>query len=281
MTQYRRAVIVGVGLLGGSIGLALKRRGIAHHVTGIGRDLRRLRIAQQLGAIDETAVELHEAIVGADLVVVCVPVHRIAPTVSQILAASSSPDLLVTDVGSTKASICQQVDQGGGHDRFCGAHPLAGSEKQGVEHADAELFVDRLCIVTPTQRTHPEIVARVEAFWQQLGSRTQRMTPADHDQALAWTSHLPHVLASALASATPDRLLPLVASGWLDTTRVAAGGVELWQQILMDNRTAVLAALKEFHGDLGSWLSALESGDETTVASLLAAGKQKRDIVGS
>ena len=279
MADFERTVIVGVGLLGGSIGKALRERNLSGTVVGVGRRLEPLQVARDLGAIDEFEVDIETACAAADLVVVCTPVQQVVDYVRRASTAVQ-PDALMTDVGSTKASICQQL-QRLGVSQFCGSHPLAGSDKSGVEYADAALFVDKTVVVTPTEETQPASLERVEKFWQSLGSRTLQMKPLEHDDALAITSHLPHVAASALAAATPEALLPLAASGWCDTTRVAAGSVELWLQILEENREPVLAALASYSNSLQTWIEALEHQDAAAIESLLTLGKNKRDSVGN
>ena len=279
MAQYERVVIVGVGLLGGSIGHALRKRGLARTVVGTGRRLDTLRIALDRGAVDEIATDPEQACRQADWVVVCTPVQLIETYVLQC-QRHLAPDSVITDVGSTKWRICEALRELAS-ERFCGSHPMAGSDKSGVESADADLFLGRLTIVTPWPGMPEERVERVERFWQSLGSRTLRMPPEEHDQAVARISHLPHIVAAALAGATPDSLLPLAAAGWCDTTRVAAGGPELWRQILEENRVPVLRALEHFATSLDPWLDALRRGDGERLETLLTAGKQKRDSVGN
>ncbi len=276
---FQRAVIVGVGLLGGSLGLALRERKLAGQIVGWGRSRASLQAALDLQAVDCVETELSTACAGADLVVVCTPVELIVPQVLQCLSAMS-PEGLVTDVGSTKQTICAALAETASKN-FCGSHPLAGSDKSGVCHASAELFVGRLTVVTPSGQTSPELCQRTEKLWQALGCRTLRMSPDEHDRGVACTSHVPHVVAAALASSTPAELLPLAASGWCDTTRVAAGSVELWRQILMDNRLPVLEALERFSTSLHPWIKALRCGDAQQLEQLLQAGKQQRDSVGN
>ncbi len=277
--QFNRAVIVGVGLLGGSIGLALRSRSMAKRIVGWGRRPETLQQALDVRAVDEIETDLITACLEADLVVVCTPVQFVVPQVlfcTNVIAAGG----LITDVGSTKQTICTEL-AGPAGGTFCGSHPLAGSEKSGVSYASADLFVGRLTVVTPTEQTPDWLTERTEKFWQALGSRTLRMTPQEHDCGVARTSHLPHVVAAALAAATPQALLPLAASGWCDTTRVAAGGVELWQQILLENQQPVLEALQEFSASLQPWIAALKAGDAGQIEQLLQAGKQQRDSVGN
>lgn len=277
--EFKRVVIVGVGLLGGSIGLALRTRKLAELVIGFGRREEALQQAHELGAIDRYETDLATACRGADVVVACTPVQQIVPHI-QSCASEMSADGLITDVGSTKASICATLADTTA-DMFCGSHPLAGSDKSGVKHADASLFVDKIAIVTPEASTSEELTQRTEQFWEMLGCRTVRMSPSEHDEAVAGISHMPHIVASALAGATSDQLLPLAASGWRDTTRVAAGNVEMWRQIISENRSCVLQSLQEFSQALTPWIDALERGDDNQIQQLLSAGKFKRDSVGN
>jgi prephenate dehydrogenase len=272
-------VIVGVGLIGGSIGAAVRRRGVARCVRGLGRKPESLETAHRLGQIDEAHLEPTEALRDADFVVVCTPVDHIA---KQVLAyARLAPrGAVLTDAGSTKALLVDEIESAvPDHVAFVGSHPLAGSEKRGPEHADAELFEGRWAILTPTPRTSGEALQRVRAFWQALGCKVREMSPAEHDQALALTSHLPHLLASALAGVIPPELAPLCASGYRDTTRIAMGDAELWRAIFLHNRDATLAALDRLEGRLGAFRAALEARDAATLERLLLEGKSLRQQV--
>ena len=279
MAVYERVVIVGVGLLGGSLGLALRQRSLAERVIGVGRNAQRLDRAVQMGAIDEASLDLERASRNADLAIICTPVEQVVRC-GRRCQTQMRPSGLITDVGSTKESICQSL-AGSLKPAFCGSHPLAGSEKSGVEHAQAELFEGRLTLVTPVAETPPEMVERTNALWQAVGSRTAEMTPGEHDRAIARTSHLPHLVAATLAAVTEEELLPLAASGWCDTTRVAAGNVDLWQQIILDNKEPVLAAIRAYQKAFEPWIAAIESSDKDRLTELLEAGKQKRDSVGN
>ena len=264
--------IVGVGLIGGSIGLAAKQRGLAARVLGTGRRRASLDSALALGAIDEGFLEPASAIAQAEVVVFCTPVERIA---EQVLANAPgcAPGTLLTDAGSTKAAIVRGVE---GHlpagVSFVGSHPLAGSEKRGPEHADANLFQGRLTVVTQTPATDSAALERTATFWRALGSRVRIMPPEDHDRALAMTSHLPHLLAAALAGILPPELYELTATGFRDTTRVAAGDPSIWTGIFTQNRLAVLDALKPLIERLTRFRQALEAADAETLV---------RDALGS
>lgn len=273
--------IVGVGLIGGSIGLAIRQRRLARHVIGIGRRPSQLRRAEACRAVTQSTTDLAQGVARAELIVVCTPVEQIAEHARQA-STHCLPGALITDAGSTKASIVAAMHGDWGQAAaFVGSHPMAGSDKSGVEHADADLFEGRLVIVTPARGTPDRHVAAIEQFWQAVGAKVIRMTPRAHDQAVASISHLPHALASVLAAATPAKDLPLVAGGWSDTTRVAGGDPELWRQILTDNRAQVLKALDKFGKVLSKFRNALERGDDTTLLRLLQAGKDRRDSVGN
>jgi prephenate dehydrogenase len=273
--------IVGVGLIGGSIGLAARQRGLARRILGVGRQQARLDLAIRLGAIDEGNLDLATAVRKADVVVFCTPVDRIA---AQVLEAAPScrPGTLLTDAGSTKAAIVRAVEgQLPAGVAFVGSHPLAGSEKRGPEHARADLFQDHLTLVTPTPCTDPAAVVRTCTFWQALGSRVKIMDPEEHDRALALTSHLPHLTAAALAGTLPAELAEVTATGFRDCTRVAAGDPELWTAIFLQNRSALLNAVALFQERLDDFKRALETGDGAALDALLAHAKKVRDALGS
>ncbi|HEX7447409.1 MAG TPA: prephenate dehydrogenase/arogenate dehydrogenase family protein, partial [Pirellulales bacterium] len=214
--RFQTVAILGVGLIGGSIGLGLLRRRLVRRVIGIGRRAESLRIAKELGAVTSTTVVLEEGVAEADLAVVCTPVGRIVEDV-RTLAPACRQGTVITDVGSTKGAIVAGL-RGGLPEGVCfiGGHPLAGGEQSGAAAADADLFVDRTVVLTPDVRTPLDALDALGVFWRDLGSRVVEMEAAEHDRALAATSHLPHLAAAALAAATPPELLPLTAGGWAD-----------------------------------------------------------------
>lgn len=280
MAEYDTVAIVGVGLIGGSIGLALRERKLAGTVVGIGRRQSSLDVARRVGAIDHGVTTLSEGVAHAQLIVICTPVDTIAERAIQT-AAVCPPGALITDAGSTKEGIVAAVDAGLAHrrsgPRFVGSHPLAGDHRAGAEFARGDLFDCRTVVITPTAVARPAAVTETSGFWESLGANVTTMSPAEHDAALAITSHLPHLVAVALAQATPEKLLPLAAGGWRDTTRIAGGDAKLWQPIFAANRHQVLKALERFSHVLENLRETLEQGDdETLTASLLAAAKIKR-----
>ncbi len=281
MKKWDTVAIVGVGLLGGSIGLALQQRGLARSVIGIGRRASSLQKARRYATVTTTTTNLARGVTDAQVVIVCTPVGHIVDHVCDV-AAHCPPAALITDVGSTKQEIVRQLHERLGPEvKFIGSHPLAGSEKTGSGHSTADLFQGRVAVVTPHETSGAEAVTGIEGFWKSLGARTLRMTPADHDQAVAMSSHVPHVVAAALAMATSAEELPLVAGGWKDTTRIAASDPQLWWQILSTNREQVLKSLDKFGKVLSQFRNALEQGDRARLEQLLDAGKKTRDSVGS
>lgn len=281
MQQWDTVAIVGVGLIGGSIGLALRERQLARRVVGIGRRELSLQIAKDVGTIDVSTTNMATGVAEANLVIVCTPVAQIVGHVRQA-AAHVPAGTLITDVGSTKQQIVDSLadDMQAGL-AFVGSHPLAGSEKTGPNQAQGNLLSDRLVVVTPSQHNQPADIEKIEQFWDSLGARVLRMPPDEHDRALAATSHLPHLAAAALAAATPAEWLSVVASGWLDTTRIAAGDVELWTQIFESNRAQVLEALTRLEVSLADFRAALEQNDQTALGKLLAEAKQRRDAANT
>jgi prephenate dehydrogenase len=273
--------IVGVGLIGGSIGLAARRRRLAGHIIGVGRQASSLDRALAVGAIDDASLDLADAVHRADVAIFCTPVDRIVEQICSVASHCRSGTVL-TDAGSTKAAIVRGVDgQLPTGVSFVGSHPLAGSEKRGPEHADADLFQDRITVVTRDQHTDPAAFERVTTLWRELGARVRVMTPDDHDRALAMTSHLPHLLASALAGVLPADLFDLTATGFRDTTRVAAGDSSIWTGIFSQNRLAVLDALGLMEERLRGYRAALERNDCATLDTLLSQAKKVRDALGS
>lgn len=269
--------IAGVGLIGGSIALALRNSGFTGSITGIGRNRQRLEAARQHGLIDRWTTDPAEAGATCDLFVFCTPVHKIVAGVRQA-AAASQPGTLLTDAGSSKEELCTALRDGLPEGvTFIGAHPLAGSEKQGFEHASATLYHGRTCVLTPWPESPPAQCARLRSFWELLGMKVVERSPAEHDSALARTSHLPHVVAAALAATLSREDCQLAATGFRDTTRIASGDPELWQAILESNQPAVLAAVDRFQGELDRFRKALQDGDGPGLKKLLEDAKRNRD----
>jgi len=276
----QRVCIIGVGLLGGSIGLALHRKRLAKCVVGVGRTVTKLETAIQRGAIDEATDDILVGAKNADLVIACVPVKSIVDSLA-VAATVAKPDAILTDVGSTKQSIVRAAAGRLSDAQFVGSHPIAGGHHSGVEHAVGNLLDGAVVVITPSEATCPDLIARISQFWEAMGSRVCQLSPSEHDEALAISSHLPHMVASSLANATPTELIPLVGKGWMDSTRIAGSNPQLWRQILEENQGPALHAMKKFATICSAWVEALEHSDFDRVEELLQSGKATREAVAS
>ncbi len=276
--QFGTVAIVGVGLIGGSLGRALKKRRLAQRVIGIGRSAERLEKAVALGAIDVGTTEMTQGLAEADVVVLCTTVGHIVSILQQTLEAVK-PGAVVTDVGSTKGTI---VAQAAGAPFFVGGHPMAGSEQGGVEAATPLLFEEATWAITPTEKTDPQTLRTVEMLAREVGATTLTLTPEAHDSMLAVTSHLPHVLASSLmrqAAAlqkTHPQTQQLTAGSFADATRVAASSPELWRDVCLTNKDALLTALRDFRSELDRLEEAVSAGDAGRIEAFFAEGGQAK-----
>lgn len=282
---FHKITIIGVGLLGGSIGLAVKRRKLVPPggVAGFVRRTASLKDCEKAGAVDFATTDLLAAVWDADLVVLCTPLAQMRSRVREMLPALKR-GATVTDVGSVKASVVRELESlvagAGGH--FVGSHPMAGAEKTGVGAAGADLFVNAICVVTPTQKSKPAAVRQVEQFWQGLGARTLRLAPEQHDLLVSRSSHLPHVLAATLAGyvlkpAHPKSQAALCANGFRDTTRIASGSPEMWRDIALANRKNLAKALADFIVDLHRFQKWLARADGKAVTKFFETAKARRD----
>jgi prephenate dehydrogenase len=282
--MFDRLVIVGPGLIGGSLGLAVREKRLARRIVGVGRRSESLAQAVKLGAVDETSLDLESAAAEADLLVLATGVEMIARHAAAVLPRMRK-DAVLTAVGSAKAAICRSIERAFSAStaaervRFVGGHPMAGSERRGIASARADLFRGAVCILTPTPGTDPDGAGLeiVRELWEAVGCRVRETTPEAHDRLIAQISHLPHVVAACLVNAASDEALGLAASGFLDTTRVASGEPALWVEICMANREALLAALAALGQEMNVLARALNSGDARALEALLARAKSRRD----
>ena len=241
-----RVAIIGLGLIGGSLGIDLRRKRLARAVVGWSRRRQTLGDAKRLGAIDHGTLALREAVREADVVVLATPVEAIVPLARQVLPFMR-PGSVLTDVGSAKGQIVsalERLDHPAAS--FVGSHPLAGSERRGIGAACAGLFERSGCVVTATRRTDPQALRTVIRFWRPLVAHVLVMDPARHDRLLAAVSHLPHLVAFSLMTATEDQAFALAPRSFLDATRVAKSDPDLWDDIFLSNRAALLAAIDRF-----------------------------------
>lgn len=274
--------LVGCGLIGGSFALALKRAGVVRRVVGHSATARTRERALALGVIDVVADSAAQAAQGSDVVLLAVPVASTGTTLASLRDAVAA-DALVMDAGSTKGDVVQAARAALGQRiaQFVPAHPIAGKEKAGVEHAEASLYDDRHCILTPLAENPAALVGRAQALWQAAGCRVSRMSPHDHDAAFAAVSHLPHLLAYAYVNgiaAQPQRdaWLALAGPGFRDFSRIAASDPVVWRDILLANRDEVTRQLASFRDALDALQHALRQGDGAAIESLIAQASAVR-----
>lgn len=277
VTPFRRVSIVGVGLVGGSLGLAMRERGVARHVVGIGHRQSSLDRALEVGAVDEATLDVCEGVAGTELTVLATPVGVMEPLVRR--AAGSIPrGSIVTDVGSTKGQLVRALETlADGRFHFVGAHPMAGSEKRGVAEARADLFDGALCFLTPTSNTQPHALSAVAELWQEVGARVRITDPAQHDRSVAYASHLPHLAAAALVNVITSEAMECISTGFLSTTRVASGDPRLWADVCLQNRARILEALRGLGNEVQMLRDILERQAETELLGWLETAKAVRD----
>ncbi|MBW7656259.1 MAG: prephenate dehydrogenase [Hydrogenophilus thermoluteolus] len=281
--SLKRLVVVGVGLIGGSFALALKRAGLVAEIVGLGRREATLERAQRLGVIDWGTTEPKAAVAGADMVFLAMPVGQ-TRTIVQTIAPHLAPETIVTDAGSTKQNVVEAfyLDLPDHLARAVPGHPIAGKEQSGPDAADAALFVDRKVVLTPLPENDLEAVARVTALWAACGAEVRTMTPQEHDRVFAAVSHLPHVLSYALVHelagrANAETLFDYAAGGFRDFTRIAGSHPEMWRDICLANRQTILAELDEYLSEL-AWIRALLlSGNGDGLYHLFAAASEARN----
>ena len=272
----RQVTILGVGLLGGSIGLALRSAAPGCRIVGYGHRRQSLDKAREIGLVDAAELDPAAAVAGSDLVVLCTPVATFEQLLGHI-APALSPQALVTDVGSTKRSVVRSAESLLPKTvEFVGSHPIAGSEKRGVDFSRADLFSNQLCILTPTAKTSREALRHIEQFWTLLGMRIARLSPRDHDRLLADVSHLPHLLAAALVAMQKDAALDLCGKGFLDTTRIAGGDGGLWRDILLDNADNLRAGLARLRSQLSAVEKMLNAKSGDALRDWLDAAADRR-----
>jgi prephenate dehydrogenase len=280
---WKKITLVGVGLLGGSLGMALRERRLAESVVGFVRRAASVTECEVLGAVQLATRDLQLAVEGAELVVLCTPLAQMRSLVEQMLPALK-PGAMVTDVGSVKASVVRELEllvaRAGGH--FVGSHPMAGAERMGVAAARADLFDGAVCVITPTRKSNPAAVRRVGQLWKSVGARLLRLRPEAHDRYVSRSSHLPHVVASHLAHMIlrpghSRELEMLCANGFRDTTRVASSSPEMWRDIALANRANLASALETFMAGLQEFRHALLAGNGPAISEFFEQARQRRE----
>ena len=295
--QLHRITIWGVGLIGGSLGLALKKNGFQGQRVGLGRNIGRLQNALEHDAVDVVTTELAEGLQETDLVVLCTPVELIPMLVQQIAEAVDTrrQRIVLTDVGSTKSTLVQTIEAQLQQQRtktlfFVGGHPMAGSHETGVGAARATLFENANCILTPTPNTDADALARVKNLWKFVGAAPHLFPPKTHDLLIGAASHLPHLMASILANTVADvetenaKALDFTATGFRDSTRIAAGSPDLWTGVFTQNRDVLLALIENTIENLTEFKTLLQTDNlaevERTLLEAQATVKKRREELG-
>lgn len=277
-----RLVVIGVGLIGGSFALALKAAGAVRHVAGLGRDPQAMARALELGIVDEVCSSVEEAMRGADMVLLAAPVGQTGPILASLLPWLE-PQTIVTDAGSTKCDVVIAAREalGARVNQFVPGHPIAGSESNGPDAAMAGLYRGKKTVLTPLPENDPATVERVATAWRQCGSLIHTLSPEDHDRVFAAVSHLPHLLAYALVddiAAKPhaNLLFQYAASGFRDFTRIAGSSPEMWRDISLANRTALLTELDAYLAQLTTLRARLAAADGPALETVYANAQRAR-----
>ncbi len=284
--QFQQVVIIGVGLIGGSLGLVVKQQGLAGSVVGVGRRIENLKLAIEVGAIDRYETNIRDAVRDADLVVLATPVQTYASHLREWGPALRS-GAIVSDVGSVKGGLVEEAENllpSGVH--FVGAHPIAGREKSGVAYASPNLFQGARCLVTPTKKTDSKALDLICQLWEAAGSIVLSMDPFVHDWVLGSVSHLPHLAAFGLMHALQDLqgqmdepidLLDFSGGGLRDTTRIAASSPEMWRDISLANRQNLVRMMKTYIQHLENFKDLLEKAEGSGLVDLMTKAKELRE----
>jgi len=285
MTGFRHVALIGPGLLGGSLGLALRALPAPPQVRAWARRAETIVDLLECGCADMASEDLNAVVKGADLIVIATPVGVLPDLARRLVKCPGfAAGTVVTDVGSVKGCVVEKLEpifDGAGKGHFVGSHPMAGSEKTGVAASRGDLFEGAMCLLTPGKSTDRKALQGVDKFWQALGMRTLQLDPEEHDRSVARISHLPHLNAAALVMAALDedaQIAALAGPGFRDSTRIAAGPPQMWAEILLENREAVIAELIRLQAELGETLAFLDKVNEEDLRRYLAEAKRRRDL---
>ena len=272
--MFKKVAILGIGLLGGSLGLAIRKRGLAGEVVGLVRREEARTEALDLHIADHVTLDIEDALRGADFIILATPLSTMRPLLSQAIPYIEK-EAIVTDVGSVKYSLVKDSEKLlGNSGNFIGSHPMAGSDRSGMKYADGDLFVDTVCIVTPTSKSNPSALDQVTRFWKSLQTTVSVLEPRVHDELLAYASHMPHVVSACIVNALENAEVSITDSlkvsgkGWKDTTRIAASSPRIWSDILKENKKEVLRALKACGEELEKAMTAIDEEDKEAVRDI-------------
>ena len=277
--RFNKVAIIGVGLIGGSIGMALKKRRLAREVVGLCHRRITMVKAKRLKAIDKGTLNLKAAVRDADLIILATPVNSII-TLTPLILKHVNKDCILTDVGSSKSAIINAIQPHLPDSiKFIATHPLAGSEKKGVEFASGDLFNNSICIFTPTKSTNKKAMKSLSALWKDMGAKIKVLSPSKHDNVLSFVSHLPHVLAFNLINSVPKQFLEYASGGLRDSTRIAASDALIWRDICLTNSTQILNAIKVFESNLSKLKRSIKKHDLPTILKTFDNAKIKKETL--
>jgi prephenate dehydrogenase len=275
--MFNKVTIIGVGLIGGSLGLGIKKNKLAKVVAGICRRKTSAKAAVKNGVCDIVTLDYKEGLAGAELVIIASPVGKIVDIAKKVVAHTKG-EVILTDVGSTKSGIVRQIEKMAPESvKFVGSHPMAGSEKNGVGFAVKNLFENSICIVTKTKKTDKKAFLAVKRFWENLGATVSVLSPEEHDARVSLVSHLPHAAAYALSGMADAKSLKFASTGFKDTTRIASSDPYLWHDIFMTNRKALLSALAGYRAALRDIEKCIRNGSSKRLIGVLKKAKGVRD----
>ena len=280
---FERVTIVGPGLLGASIAMGLKDHNIANEVWVWTRNENKIDICMEKNWCDYATNDLKEAVEGSDLIILCTPINTILKQLT-LLCDWVKPNSIVTDVGSLKKEICQLAEKRFNEKKsfFIGSHPMAGSEKSGMEFSNCKILLSKSCIITPTKNTDSFLIRKINIFWKKLGMVVSQMDPEKHDEVVGTISHLPHLIATALINTAfkdSKNELYLSGDGLRDTTRIAAGNPDMWEQIIFGNRDNLLVNIASIIEELNKFKRVLTKKDKIELGQILREGKLAREVL--
>ena len=278
--MFNKIAIIGVGLIGGSMGMAIRNKRLAREVIGIGRRQVSINKALKRGAIDKGTLDIKSGVKNADLIIVATPVDRVMEKLKEA-ARFAQKNAIIIDVNSTKEDVVRFADAAVPKSlKFIGTHPIAGSEQAGVSFASKDIFMNTVCIITPTRKTDKSALLKIKALWRALGARVETLSPKEHDRVVAGISHMPHVVSFSLAASVSPGDLKFSGSGFRDTTRIAKSDPVMWAEIFMQNKESVLKAIAEFERNLSVIKGLIRQGKMTPLVKKLDAARIKRETIG-
>jgi prephenate dehydrogenase len=277
--MFNKIAIIGVGLIGGSIGLAIRTRRLCPKVVGIGRRQVSLDKAIQKSAIDKGTLNIQEGVKEADLIIVSTPVEQVKNKIAEA-AGYAKKGAIIIDVNSAKQDIAHFANKNMPEGvYFVPTHPMAGSERSGISYSEPELFNKTICIITPERFTNKNALDEITAFWQSLGAKVITMTPKAHDDMVSRISHLPHILAYALCNTVSAKEIAISGSGFKDTTRIAKSSPDMWKEIFMQNKKSILKSIALFEKNLRILKSDILANKKSDLAQKLTRAAKKRDYI--